>query len=96
MEYLEEYDCEDTGFGPSDKIQENLKLVKWLAFNGHTHRPGIITEDINFLKPEELEMPYKLGKEKAIINIGSVGQPRDGDTRSCFRRVRNYLSARIL
>ena len=27
---------------------------------------------------------YVLGEEKAMINVGSVGQPRDGDPRSCF------------
>ena len=27
---------------------------------------------------------YPLSAEKAIINVGSVGQPRDGDPRACY------------
>ena len=27
---------------------------------------------------------YLLSAEKAIINVGSVGQPRDGDPRACY------------
>jgi diadenosine tetraphosphatase ApaH/serine/threonine PP2A family protein phosphatase len=27
---------------------------------------------------------YRLGEEKAMINVGSVGQPRDGDPRACY------------
>ena len=27
---------------------------------------------------------YMISDEKALINVGSVGQPRDGDTRACY------------
>ena len=47
-----------------------------LCFIGHTHRPGIFCEEngITIIRP---------GK-KFIINVGSVGQPRDGNWKSCF------------
>jgi len=46
--------------------------------------PGIFTERLAFVEPEEVNYQYTLGDEKAIINVGSVGQPRDGDSRSCY------------
>ena len=27
---------------------------------------------------------YRLGGGKALVNVGSVGQPRDGDWRACY------------
>jgi diadenosine tetraphosphatase ApaH/serine/threonine PP2A family protein phosphatase len=56
-----------------------------ICFNGHTHDPGVITEYGKFRTPAELSMEYafEAGK-KALINVGSVGQPRDGDPRSCY------------
>lgn len=54
------------------------------CFCGHTHTPGIFTPK-GFTHPSEIFDLYMLGTdEKALINIGSVGQPRDGDPRACF------------
>ena len=39
---------------------------------------------MQFLRPEELNYRYTLPDEKTMINVGSVGQPRDGDWRSCY------------
>ncbi len=60
------------------KMERIFGLVKRACFVGHTHIPGVFTETLNFLSPEEIDYEYKLGNEKAIINVGSVGQPRDG------------------
>lgn len=52
---------------------------------GHTHIPGVFSEDLQFIKTDTLlGNVYLLGEEKAIINVGSVGQPRDRDPRSCY------------
>ncbi len=32
----------------------------------------------------EIDNEYKLGEEKIMVNVGSVGQPRDGDPRACY------------
>ena len=32
----------------------------------------------------QLENVYHLDDRKVMINVGSVGQPRDGDSRSCY------------
>ena len=66
------------------KLERLFLLIPQYAFQGHTHVPGIFTETYNFLSPEEVNYEYQLGEEKAMINIGSVGQPRDGDPRSCY------------
>ncbi|MEQ1632928.1 MAG: metallophosphoesterase, partial [Planctomycetota bacterium] len=41
-------------------------------------------ESGGFYPPGELGDRYELGEGKVIVNIGSVGQPRDGDTRASF------------
>jgi diadenosine tetraphosphatase ApaH/serine/threonine PP2A family protein phosphatase len=48
-----------------------------LCFVGHTHVPGVFVPDPDFYAPEELDHRYKITDERAMINVGSVGQPRD-------------------
>lgn len=58
-----------------------------VCFVGHTHVPGVFLDDPYFDPPSELgpEARYEIANdEKAIINIGSVGQPRDRDPRSSY------------
>jgi predicted phosphodiesterase len=66
------------------KLENVFALVTHCVFQGHTHVPGVFTENFNFFSPEELNHEYRLGKEKVMINVGSVGQPRDGDSRACY------------
>ena len=54
------------------------------CFQGHTHIPGVFTQGLRFLRPEEVGHAYRLGGGKALVNVGSVGQPRDGDWRACY------------
>ena len=64
-------------------------LPKWIAFVGHTHTPGIFLENpIRWTGAAQLEnyFHYKRG-EKVIVNVGSVGLPRDGDARACYLEV---------
>ena len=84
-EYLRE---RDVYWQLTHKLEENFRLVEWLAFVGHTHRPGVITSDHQFLRPERIECEYlAMPGKKAIVNVGSVGQPRNGDPRACFVTV---------
>jgi diadenosine tetraphosphatase ApaH/serine/threonine PP2A family protein phosphatase len=46
--------------------------------------PGIFTEDGRFLSPDEVGGRYPLPNTKIMVNVGSVGQPRDGDSRACY------------
>jgi len=66
------------------KLEKIFSLIKQYSFQGHTHVPGVFTEGFEFLSPEELGHEYRLGDGKAMINVGSVGQPRDGDWRACY------------
>ena len=66
------------------KMERIFGLVDRYCFQGHTHIPGIFSEDYNFFSPDELGFSVELGDTKTLINVGSVGQPRDGDNRSCY------------
>ena len=66
------------------KLEAIFDLVKWICFVGHTHVPGVWTEEMVYFTPEEVNYSYKLSPKKTIINVGSVGQPRDGDPRASY------------
>ena len=66
------------------KMERIFSLVEKYCFQGHTHIPGVFTEDLNFLAPEEIDFKYELGPKKVLVNVGSVGQPRNGDPRSSY------------
>ena len=66
------------------KMERLFQLVGQYCFQGHTHVPGIFTENFQFFSPEEVDQEYTLGEGKVMINVGSVGQPRDGDNRACY------------
>jgi diadenosine tetraphosphatase ApaH/serine/threonine PP2A family protein phosphatase len=82
---------------PEDTIYHHEKLEKIFAqigrrcFVGHTHRPGVITSDFRWIRPTDLEeSTYRFeGDEKLVVNVSSVGQPRDRDPRACYALLRD-------
>ncbi|CAN5371113.1 hypothetical protein BH10PLA2_BH10PLA2_17420 [soil metagenome] len=66
------------------KLQRIFMSVDHLCFVGHTHIPGVITEEGQFLSDKEVDNVYWLDRKKTLVNVGSVGQPRDGDGRACY------------
>ena len=57
------------------KMQQIFELIDRYCLVGHTHVPGVFTDEPDFYPPEDLDGEYKLREdEKAIINPGSVGQ----------------------
>ena len=66
------------------KLEKIFSLVNRYCFQGHTHVPGVFTASGRFFSPAEIGHRYRLGNEKVMVNVGSVGQPRDGDTRSSY------------
>ncbi len=66
------------------KLEKLFSVIERFCFQGHTHVPGVLTEDGRFLRPDQFGEAYPLGSQRAMINVGSVGQPRDGDRRSCY------------
>ena len=78
----------DITFGNMEKIRQCFEMVPRLCFVGHTHFPGVVTQKMEFLTPAELDYAIDLNPdEKYIINVSSVGQPRDGDNRACYAIV---------
>ena len=66
------------------KMESLFGKVDQYCFQGHTHLPGVFTTSCEFHAQEDLTQSVQLGDEKVMINVGSVGQPRDGDERSCY------------
>jgi predicted phosphodiesterase len=80
---LSEYVFPEDTHNPK-KLERLFAMIERYAFQGHTHVPGVFTEDGRFLSPTEIGGKYSLGNSKLMINVGSVGQPRDGDPRACY------------
>jgi len=78
-----EYVMPEACYNP-EFMTQIFKKIKRVAFGGHTHLPGIFFENRPFLQQNRIEGPYPVVKGKFFVNVGSVGQPRDGDTRSCY------------
>ena len=68
----------------SGKMEALFSRIELYCFQGHTHIPGVFTTSGDFLAPEELDYHFQLTGEKTMVNVGSVGQPRDGDPRACY------------
>ncbi len=82
---INEYIFPDDCLSAPDKVTTIFERVAKLCVVGHTHVPGVFTDEPDFYPPRELtEQTYRFSDEKAIVNVGSVGQPRDLDPRACF------------
>ncbi|MGY8767172.1 MAG: metallophosphoesterase family protein [Pirellulales bacterium] len=67
------------------KLEKIFALVPKYCFQGHTHVPGVFVDGGKFTSPVQLtENRYEFAPEKVMVNVGSVGQPRDGDPRSSY------------
>jgi diadenosine tetraphosphatase ApaH/serine/threonine PP2A family protein phosphatase len=71
------------------KMDRIYALVERYCFQGHTHVPGIFTENspdelYQFHAPDEIDHVFHLDGRKTLCNVGSVGQPRDTDWRACY------------
>lgn len=80
-EYMLPRDVQD-----APKMREVFaKMDRPICFVGHSHVPGVYPESGGFVPPSAFEGGYRIKSgEKALINVGSVGQPRDGDNRACY------------
>ncbi|MEQ8789723.1 MAG: metallophosphoesterase family protein [Pirellulaceae bacterium] len=66
------------------KMEKIFSVIQGHCFQGHTHVPGVFTSDGRFASPNDLGGRYQLGETKSMINVGSVGQPRDADSRASY------------
>jgi len=69
------------------KIERIFGFIHQYCFQGHTHVPGVFTENCRFYSPTEIGSEFELNEQKIMVNVGSVGQPRDGDPRSSYVTV---------
>lgn len=78
---------------PRDITDDSKMRANWacmeepVCFVGHSHVPAVYFEDRRLFRPKGSEGPYELGTSarlRAIVNVGSIGQPRDGDSRLSY------------
>jgi predicted phosphodiesterase len=82
---INEYLFPEDAINSPVKMQQIFERIEKYCLVGHTHVPGVFTDEPDFYPPDDLGGVYKLTEnEKAIINPGSVGQPRDLDPRSSY------------
>ena len=63
-----------------DALLEMQSFSQSLCFIGHSHVPVIYSDDQVF-KGEHYQFD---SEQKSIVNVGSVGQPRDGNYKACY------------
>jgi len=86
-------------FEGSDALRAMNSASARICLFGHTHLPGVFArrgdDEPGPPSPEgDLQLPVR---SRTLINVGSVGQPRDGDPRAAYGIVdlgRNMLSLR--
>ena len=82
---VNEYIFPDDIYNAPNKIKGLFDRFEHLCFIGHTHIPGVFMDTPDFYSPDELEGVFEVDTgRKALINVGSVGQPRDGDSRASY------------
>ncbi len=88
---VNEYLFADDVYTNPSKLMANFERMEQVAcFVGHTHVPGVFMDDPYFESPDELTEPgrYEIAEDdRVIINVGSVGQPRDRDPRAAYAVV---------
>ena len=67
-----------------EHIRWCLDELEWhIAFVGHTHHAGMYCKTDHQVVPLP-SSELAVGHHRYLVNVGSVGQPRDGDPRACF------------
>ncbi len=82
-----EYVLKSDGFLEPEKMKEIFSTIDRPCFVGHTHWPGVHGADFRFTQATEDVHAFELDGGPAVVNVGSVGQPRDGDPRASFAVV---------
>ncbi len=67
-----------------EKMDQIFERIGQTCFSGHTHTPGVFTDQAEYLSTKDCGGEWPIARSRALINVGSVGQPRDGDSRSSY------------
>jgi diadenosine tetraphosphatase ApaH/serine/threonine PP2A family protein phosphatase len=70
-------------FNSLDAVASFVYQETTLCFFGHTHVAGAFVRDDGVKKVKVEQLPIEESK-KYFVNVGSVGQPRDGDWRAAY------------
>lgn len=81
-----EYVLRSDGLLEPEKMHRIFECIDRPCFIGHTHWPGVHRPDFRFYQATDAEAEFALDGP-CIVNVGSVGQPRDGDPRAAFAVV---------
>jgi predicted phosphodiesterase len=82
---INEYVFPDDVYTNPNKIHGLFERFGKLCFVGHTHVPGVFLDTPDFYSPDEVESDFAISETyKALVNVGSVGQPRDRDNRASY------------
>ena len=85
---INEYIFPEDPLNSTKKIKDIFARIKpsRVCLVGHTHVPGVFTDDPDFLPAAEMtDGIYKFSaQDSVIVNPGSVGQPRDLDPRASY------------
>jgi predicted phosphodiesterase len=78
------------GWPPPGLFEEIFSAFPTVCLVGHTHMPGIFTEAPSFTPQSEIDGSFVADGSKLLINVGSVGQPRDHDPRASYLTIVNH------
>jgi len=82
---INEYIFADDAATSPTKMQQIFDRVDRCCLVGHTHVQGVFTDTPEFMPPGEFNHRYEFTNgRKIVVNVGSVGQPRDRDPRSGY------------
>lgn len=82
-----EYVLETDAIFGKEKLGKIFSKMERLCFVGHTHVPGVMTEEPRWHGVKELDYEWEFAPGKQIVNLGSVGQPRDRDPRASYLEI---------
>jgi predicted phosphodiesterase len=67
-----------------EKMTDIFGQIEKVCYVGHTHVPGVFTEQGQFFLSGAINNRFSMDSGKYLINVGSVGQPRDNDNRASY------------
>ena len=82
-----EYVMRSDGLLEPEKLRQIFQRIDRPTFVGHTHWPGVHWPTHQFEAACDARSRFRIDRIPCIVNVGSVGQPRDGDPRACFAVV---------
>jgi len=88
---INEYLFPEDAINSPVKMQQIFERIEKHCLVGHTHVPGVFTDEPEFYPPDDVEGVFKFRDgEKVIVNPGSVGQPRDLDPRASYAILEDH------